>query len=154
MTHKNEFLRFMLNALNGVNHAHVFAHLESSLSNLQLHILEALLSKCFKEYLRIPQTSLCYFNASVVSMNGKILKEESQMAFVSILQPSPAVNVRVSSQVLPSNSISSSMRVKESSLQDDWLQIFVEESDDTGFVFVYFIELQILRQMNNLGSFQ
>lgn len=77
MAHQDELLAFMFDALNGVYHAYIFAHLECGLSNLHLHVLQALLTESLKEYLRIPQAGLCYLYASIVSVDCEVLQKES-----------------------------------------------------------------------------
>ena len=44
------------------------------------------------------------------------------------------------------------MRVEEASLKNDGLEVLVNIGDYTWLVLLNFIQLQILRQMNNLGS--
>mmetsp|Transcript_21815 Transcript_21815/g.33753 ORF Transcript_21815/g.33753 Transcript_21815/m.33753 type:complete len:287 (-) Transcript_21815:2042-2902(-) len=59
-------LRFVLDALNRVNHTHVLAHLEGGLSVGQLQELEALLSKTFEELERVSLAALGHFDTVLV----------------------------------------------------------------------------------------
>ena len=82
MPHKDKLLTLVLDALNRVDHADVLAHLEGCLCNLELHKLQTLLSKGFKEDLGVSQTSLRYLNTGVIPVDCKVLEEESKMSFI------------------------------------------------------------------------
>ena len=74
------------------------------------------------------------------------------MALICVLETSPAVNVGVSCQILTSDTICLGMRVEEASLKNNGLQILVNIGDNTWLVLLNLIQLQILRQVNNLRS--
>jgi hypothetical protein len=52
-----------------------------------------LFSKGLKEDLRIAKAGLSNLNTSVESVYGEILQEKSQVAFICILETSPAVDI-------------------------------------------------------------
>lgn len=74
------------------------------------------------------------------------------MAFVSVRLASPAVHIRMSSQVLTSDTVCARIRVQKASLQNDWLQVPVEHCDHAGLKLINLVQFEIFRQMNNLGS--
>ena len=74
------------------------------------------------------------------------------MALICVLETSPAVDVGVSCQILTSDTICLGMRVEEPSLKNNGLEVLVNIGDYTWLVLLNFIQLQILRQMNNLRS--
>ena len=152
VAHQDKFLALMLDGLDRVDHTNIFAHLEGGFRNRELHELKTLLSESFEEELWISLASFRHLNTRVVAVDGQVLQEEPEMTFVCVLKTSPAVDVGVSCQILTSDTICLCMRVEEPSLKNDGLEILVNICDYTWLVLFNFIQLQILRQMDNLRS--
>lgn len=55
-------------------------------------------------------------------------------------------------EVLASDTVTPSMRVNETTFQDEWLKVLVNISDNSGFVLINFLEFQILRQVDDLWA--
>lgn len=99
-------LRLILDRLDGVYHADVLALLEGDLSDFKLDKLEALLAKHFKELLGEAVSDTSDFNGVLEPMAGQVLKEIAKVAFVRVVVTTPLVHVRVGSEVLAADAIS------------------------------------------------
>jgi hypothetical protein len=109
MSHEYKLLCLVFNALNRVDHTHVLAHLECGFSIVKLKIFQALFSKALKELKTHFLASFGDLNTVLILVKGKTLKEVSQMAFIRIFIPSPLIDLRMSLQILSSDTIRSSM---------------------------------------------
>lgn len=79
----------MGDGLDTVDHTNVFAHLESSLSNLKLDVSQAVLTDDFKEILTKFNRSSGNLHALSISMSGQVLQEITQVALIRVILSSP-----------------------------------------------------------------
>ena len=144
MTHKDKLLSLVLNLLYGVDHTDILTHLESGFCIVKLKILEAHLAQALKELKGVVHAYLSHVHAVLVLVQGQRLQKVSQMAFVIVSRATPVVDVRVGLQVLPTDSIATSVRVDKSTLQDEWLEVTINKGHNSWLVLVNLFKLEIL----------
>ena len=145
MANENVLFSFILDGLDRVNHTNVLALLESNLGQLKLNELEALFAEHFEELLGEAIGDSGDLDGFLILVTGQVLKEVTKVALVRVVLTSPLVQIRVSGQVLSSDSIGASVGVDIAILEDDWLHVLVNLSDNTRLLLVDLIKSEELR---------
>lgn len=89
VAHQHQLLRLVLDPLYRIDHAYVLAHLESSLCEDQLQILQTMLSEHLEELDLQFRAGFGNIDAVLVFVQGQALQEVAEMAFVRLLVASP-----------------------------------------------------------------
>ena len=105
MAHEHQRLCLVLDSLDRIDHADVFAHLEGGFGVMELEVLQAVLAQNLKQLNLKLGANLGNINAICILVQGQTLQEVPEMAFVTVLVPSPRVEGRVGLKVLSTDSI-------------------------------------------------
>lgn len=153
VSHKHILLRFVLNRLYRVDHAHIFALLKGNFGHFKLHKFEALLADHFEELLGEFLRNSRNLQRLFVLVTGQILQKVPQIALVAIIGTPPRTHIRMSRQILTSDAICARIRIHIAIFKNHRGHVTIYNGHNTWLLLVNFVELEIFGQMNDRGSF-